>query len=509
MTITPIATAAILGIEARPAWVHVRLSAGTTPDLATPSGAGRETLTRVRAALEASSCLLPGGEYLVDVSPGGVSPGQGWLDLPVAVAALAAARQLPPGRLTTYMLAGELGIDGRIRPVPGVLLQAEVAKELGLAGIVVPRANAAEAAAVEGLDVRGANSLPEVVAFLRGDGELPAARDAPDPLPASSGPDLAEIKGQEHVKRAMEVAAAGGHGLLMIGPPGTGKTMLAQALPGILPPLSRAEALETTRIHSMAGVLAPDTGLLQARPLRNPHTTISDAGLIGGGHQPRPGEVSLAHNGVLFMDPFADFRRGIVDLLRAPMDEGSVTLLRAGRSVTYPARFMLVAAMTPCPCGHHGDSQVRCTCAPRAVQEYLGRIASPIRHRIDLHIEVPAVRYREIADRRAGEPSSAVQERVRRAREVQSARFAGRSDVPTNAQMGSRDLGEHCAVGEGVDALLRTAITRLGLSAGAYFRVLKIARTIADLDGGGNITTAHVSEAIQYRSLDRTGTGPE
>lgn len=506
MTITRIATAAILGIEARPACVHVALSAGATPEFSTPSGAGRETLTRARAALEASACPLPGAHYLFELEPAGVTFGERRLDLAVAVGALAAAGQIPPGRLTTHMVIGELGIDGSLRPVPGILLQAEVARNLGLAGVVVPRANAPEAAAVGGLDVRAADSLQEVVAFLRGEGDLPVVRGAPDPSPAACEMDFAEIKGQEHVKRAMEVAAAGGHSLLMIGPPGSGKTMLAQCLPGILPPLSHDEAMETTRIHSVAGVLPPNAGLLQARPIRRPHTTISDAVLIGGGQDPRPGEVSLAHNGILFMDPLAEFRRGIVDLLRAPLDDGSVTLARGGRSITYPASFLLVAAMTPCPCGHHGDSQFRCSCAPRAVQEYLARVSSAIRLRIDLHIEVPAVRYRDIADRRSGEPSAAIRARVMRARDLQRARFEGRADVRTNAHMTNRDLREHCALGDGSEALMRTAMTRLGMSGAAFFRVLKVARTIADLAGEGDISTAHVSEAIQYRSLDRAPT---
>ena len=495
--------ARILGIHARPAWIEAATLPGGTFALATPGRTAGEAMARVEAALRASEYPLPDGPCLVDVSPGGFHGGDRHFDLPAAVATLAAGKAVPSGRVGAYMLAGELGLDGQVRPIRGAILIAAAARELGLAGLVVPRENAREAAALSGLDVRGADTLVQVVRFLVGECDLPAADASPAASPTESDCDLSEIKGQEHVKRALEVAAAGGHNLLMVGPPGSGKTMLAQRFPGILPPLSEEEALGTTMIHSVAGVLPPDTGLLRARPFRNPHPTVSDAAMIGGGSIPRPGEVSLAHNGVLFLDELAEFRRNVLDALRSPLETSEVRLARAGVSLAYPASFMLVAAMNPCPSGHHGDSQRRCTCAPMAVQRYLGRVSGPLLDRIDLHVEVPAVRYRDLADRRNGEPSAAVRERVIRAREVQRARFAGRGDMRTNARMTLRDQREHCAVGDGAEALLRTAITRLGLSARAYHRVLKIARTIADLDGGGDITTAHVSEAIQYRSLDR------
>jgi magnesium chelatase family protein len=406
------------------------------------------------------------------------------------------------------MMAGEVGLDGALRPVRGALPLAIAARDAGFAGIVLPAHNAAEAAVVDGIDVRGATSLKEIVRFLEASEELPRVtvdREALFREGSEIELDFADVKGQEHVKRALEVAAAGAHNLLMVGPPGSGKTMLAQRLPGILPPLTFEEALETTKIHSVAGLLGGARALVATRPFRNPHTTISDAGLIGGGSNPRPGEVSLAHHGVLFLDELAEFRRNVLEVLRQPIEDARVTLSRAAISLTYPSRFMLVAAMNPCPCGHFGDSQRRCTCSPLAVQRYLGRVSGPLLDRIDLHVEVPAVRYRDLSDRRAGEPSTAIRERVSRAREVQRARFADRKDVHANAHMAARDLREHCRIDQGAESLLRTAITRLGLSARAYHRVMKIARTIADLDGGGDISPAHVSEAIQYRSLDRTG----
>jgi magnesium chelatase family protein len=322
-------------------------------------------------------------------------------------------------------------------------------------------------------------------------------------LPADS-PDDSDVRGQLQAKRALEIAAAGGHNIFMIGPPGSGKTMLARRIPTILPPLTLDEALETTKIHSVAGLLGSRQSLVATRPYRAPHHTISDAGLIGGGSNPRPGEVSLSHNGVLFMDELPEFRRNVLEVLRQPLEEASVSLSRAAISLTYPARFMMVAAMNPCPCGFHGaGGQKKCSCSPLHVQRYLARVSGPLLDRIDLHVEVPAVQYRDLSDRRQGEPSEAIRERVGRARDIQRERFAHRAEIHANAHMTARDLREHCAIGDGGEALLRTAITRLGLSARAYHRVLKIARTIADLDGGGDITTAHVSEAIQYRSLDR------
>jgi magnesium chelatase family protein len=359
---------------------------------------------------------------------------------------------------------------------------------------------------VEGLEVRGAETLSEVVGFLDGARDLPRAeidREAMFRTASEYDADFADVKGQEQAKRALEVAAAGGHNILMVGPPGSGKTMLARRIPSVLPPLTLEEALETTKIHSVAGLLGAGSALVATRPFRSPHHTISDAGLIGGGSTPRPGEVSLSHHGVLFMDELPEFRRNVLEVLRQPIEDAEVTISRAALSLTYPSRFMLAAAMNPCPCGHYGDGQRPCSCAPQSVQRYLARVSGPLLDRIDLHVEVPAVRYRELSDRRLGEPSAAVRERVTRARERQRDRFAGRPGLYANAHMKPRELREFCRVGEASDALLRTAISKLGLSARAYHRVLKIARTIADLDQSAEIGTPHVSEAVQYRSLDR------
>jgi magnesium chelatase family protein len=476
-----------------------------------PTLAMREARERIAAAIANSGFYLPPRRITVNLAPADVIKPPTYFDVPIAVAMLAGAGQLAGvERLARYMVVGELGLDGTLRQVAGALSLALAAREAGLDGIVVPVDNAREAAAAGGIEIRAARTLKDVVHFLEGTADLPEVSIARDELLAASTAfdcDYSEVKGHEHVKRALEVAAAGSHHALLVGPPGAGKTMLAHRLPTILPPLTFDDALEVSRIHSVAGLLHGPRRFVATPPFRNPHTTISDVGLIGGGARPRPGEAALAHHGVLFLDELAEYRRNVLESLRQPLEAGETTLSRGSTTVTYPSRFMLVAAMNPCPCGHHGDTQRRCTCAPAAVQRYLGRVSGPVLDRIDIHVEVPAVRYRDLSDRRTGEPSESIRARVSRAREIQRARFNGRL-VHANAVMTHRDIREHCAIGEGGEALLRTAITRLGLSARAYHRVLKVARTIADLDGGRDITTAHVSEAIQYRSLDRRPQAP-
>ena len=427
-------------------------------------------------------------------------------DLPIALGILAATNQISGERLGRVAVLGELGLEGAVRPVRGALPVALAARAAGLEALVLPRENLAEAGVVSGLQVLGAASLAEIADYLDGRATLPGSTVDVERLfeeRAQDDVDFAEVKGQQHAKRALEVAAAGSHNLLMVGPPGSGKTMLARRLPTILPKMSLEEALETTKIHSVAGVLPLGESLVARRPFRSPHHTISDAGLIGGGSYPRPGEVSLAHGGVLFLDELPEFRKNVLEVLRQPMEDGLVTIARAAMSLSYPARFMLAAAMNPCPCGYFGDPQHACACGPLGVQRYLARVSGPLLDRIDIHLEVPAVKYRALADPGAGEPSAAVRERVDQARALQRARFAQRPGIYANAHMAARDIRAHCRVSDGADALLRTAITRLGLSARAYHRILKIARTIADLDRAAGLEPKHVSEAIQYRTLDR------
>jgi magnesium chelatase family protein len=400
---------------------------------------------------------------------------------------------------------GELSLDGRIKPVNGSLSMAIAARDNGHTHIFVPFENGAEAAVVGGIEVMPVRTLAEVIEYLRGYSRLEARKTDPETLLAGENAfdiDFSEVRGQVHAKRALEIAAAGSHNLLMIGPPGSGKTMLARRVPTILPALNFEEAIETTRVYSVVGMLETDRSLITRRPFRSPHHTISDAGLIGGGHVPRPGEVSLAHNGVLFLDELPEFKKHVLEVLRQPLENGHVTISRAASTLTYPSDVMLLAAMNPCPCGYFTDENHACRCTPTQIQRYRSKISGPLLDRIDIHVEVPAVPHRDLTDTEASEPSSAIAARVAKARDIQARRFV-RTKIHSNARMGSRHIKTHCRIDAGSRKLMKTAIDTLGLSARAYHRVLKIARTIADLAGTPQIGTDHISEAIQYRNLDR------